>query len=82
MSVETDKVGHILVVDDDAMVRQTITNYLEQQSVPGLEPPPRKGTSQSDPTGFAARQRRRTGRLEGDPVSFRRPYYQHDRPQP
>jgi two-component system, OmpR family, response regulator len=34
MSVETDKVGHILVVDDDAMVRQTITNYLEQQSVP------------------------------------------------
>ena len=34
MSVETDEVGHILVVDDDVMVRQTITNYLEQQSVP------------------------------------------------
>jgi two-component system, OmpR family, response regulator len=34
MPVETDEVGHILVVDDDAMVRQTITNYLEQQNVP------------------------------------------------
>ena len=29
MPGETDKVGHILVVDDDAMVRQTITNYLQ-----------------------------------------------------
>jgi two-component system, OmpR family, response regulator len=34
MPVETDEVGHILVVDDDAMVRQTITNFLEQQNVP------------------------------------------------
>jgi len=34
MPVETGEVGHILVVDDDAMVRQTITNYLEQQNVP------------------------------------------------
>jgi two-component system OmpR family response regulator len=34
MPVETDEVGHIVVVDDDAMVRQTITNYLEQQNVP------------------------------------------------
>jgi hypothetical protein len=45
-------VGHILVVDDDAMVRQTITNYLEEHNVPaasvlpaGLESAPRKGTS-------------------------------------
>jgi two-component system OmpR family response regulator len=30
----TGEVGHILVVDDDAMVRQTITNYLEEQNVP------------------------------------------------
>src|SRR4030081_442309 len=28
------EVGHILVVDDDAMVRQTITNYLEEHNVP------------------------------------------------
>src|ERR1700741_1864251 len=34
MPVETDEVGHILVVNTDAMVRQTITNYLEQQNVP------------------------------------------------
>src|SRR5258707_425209 len=34
MPVETDEVGHILVVDDDAMVRQTITNFLEEQNVP------------------------------------------------
>ena len=34
MPGDTDEVGHILVVDDDAMVRQTITNYLEQQNVP------------------------------------------------
>jgi two-component system OmpR family response regulator len=31
---DTGEVGHILVVDDDAMVRQTITNYLEEQNVP------------------------------------------------
>jgi len=30
----TGEVGHILVVDDNAMVRQTITNYLEEQNVP------------------------------------------------
>ena len=34
MPGDTGAVGHILVVDDDAMVRQTITNYLEQQNVP------------------------------------------------
>jgi len=34
MPGETDKVGHILVVDDDAMVRQTITNYFEEHNVP------------------------------------------------
>jgi len=34
MPGETGKVGHILVVDDDAMVRQTITNYLEEHNVP------------------------------------------------
>jgi PleD family two-component response regulator len=28
------EVGHILVVNDDAMVRQTITNYLEEHNVP------------------------------------------------
>jgi DNA-binding response OmpR family regulator len=33
MPGETGKVGHILVVDDDAMVRQTITNYLEEHNV-------------------------------------------------
>jgi DNA-binding response OmpR family regulator len=31
---DTGEVGHILVVDDDAMVRQTITNYLEEHNVP------------------------------------------------
>jgi two-component system, OmpR family, response regulator len=45
MSVETDKVGHILVVDDDAMVRQTITNYLEQQSVPAASVSSRRDLS-------------------------------------
>jgi two-component system OmpR family response regulator len=30
MPGEPDEVGHILVVDDDVMVRQTITNYLEE----------------------------------------------------
>jgi hypothetical protein len=30
MPGDTGEVGHILVVDDDAMVRQTITNYLEE----------------------------------------------------
>jgi two-component system OmpR family response regulator len=34
MPGDTGKVGHILVVDDDAMVRQTITNYLEEHNVP------------------------------------------------
>ena len=34
MPGDTGEVGHILVVDDDAMVRQTITNYLEEQNVP------------------------------------------------
>jgi two-component system OmpR family response regulator len=34
MPGDTGEVGHILVVDDDAMVRQTITDYLEQQNVP------------------------------------------------
>src|SRR5258708_7853121 len=29
---EPGEVGHILVVDDDAMVRQTITNYLEEHN--------------------------------------------------
>src|SRR3984893_18461365 len=33
MPGDTGEVGHILVVDDDAMVRQTITNYLEEQNV-------------------------------------------------
>jgi CheY-like chemotaxis protein len=28
MPGDTGEVGHILVVDDDAAVRQTITNYL------------------------------------------------------
>jgi len=34
MPGETGEVGHILVVDDDAMVRQTITKYLEEHNVP------------------------------------------------
>src|ERR1700738_5296242 len=34
MPGEPDEVDHILVVDDDAMVRQTITNYLEEHNVP------------------------------------------------
>jgi two-component system, OmpR family, response regulator len=34
MPGETGEVGHILVVNDDAMVRQTITNYLEEHNVP------------------------------------------------
>lgn len=34
MPGDTGKVGHILVVDDDAMVRQTITNYLKEHNVP------------------------------------------------
>ena len=34
MPGETGEVDHILVVDDDAMVRQTITNYLEEHNVP------------------------------------------------
>jgi DNA-binding response OmpR family regulator len=34
MPGKTGEVGHILVVDDDAMVRQTITNYLEEHNVP------------------------------------------------
>ena len=29
-----DQYPYILVVDDDAMVRQTITNYLEEHNVP------------------------------------------------
>jgi two-component system OmpR family response regulator len=33
MPGDTGEVGHILVVDDDAMVRQTITNYLEEHNV-------------------------------------------------
>ena len=45
MSVETDEVDHILVVDDDAMVRQTITNYLEQQSVPAASVSSRRDLS-------------------------------------
>jgi two-component system OmpR family response regulator len=34
MPDDTSEVGHILVVDDDAMVRQTITNFLKEQNVP------------------------------------------------
>jgi two-component system, OmpR family, response regulator len=34
MPGDTGEVGHILVVDDDAAVRQTITNYLEKHNVP------------------------------------------------
>src|SRR3981081_3002971 len=34
MPGDTGEVGHILVVDDDAMVRQMITNYLEEHNVP------------------------------------------------
>src|SRR3984893_3024794 len=33
MPGDTGEEGHILVVDDDAIVRQTITNYLEEQNV-------------------------------------------------
>ena len=33
MPGDTGEVGHILVVDDDAMVRQTITNYLEEHNL-------------------------------------------------
>ena len=33
MPGEPDEVGHIVVVDDDVMVRQTITNYLEEHNV-------------------------------------------------
>ena len=61
---DTGKVGYILVVDDDAMVRQTITNYLEEQKCAGgfrvlparLESTPRQGTSQPDPAGSALGQ--------------------------
>jgi two-component system OmpR family response regulator len=34
MPGETGEAGHILVVDDDEMVRQTITIYLEEHNVP------------------------------------------------
>ena len=34
MPGETGEVYHILVVDDDAVVRQTLTNYLEEHNVP------------------------------------------------
>jgi two-component system OmpR family response regulator len=34
MPGDSGEVGHILVVDDDAMVRQTITDFLEEQNVP------------------------------------------------
>jgi DNA-binding response OmpR family regulator len=34
MPRDTGEVGHILVVDDDVMVRQTITRFLEEQNVP------------------------------------------------
>jgi two-component system, OmpR family, response regulator len=34
MPDDSGEVGHILVVDDDAMVRQTITNFLIEQNVP------------------------------------------------
>jgi two-component system OmpR family response regulator len=34
MPDDSGGVGHILVVDDDAMVRQTITNFLIEQNVP------------------------------------------------
>src|SRR3981081_2159810 len=34
MPGDTREVGHILLVDDDARVRQTITNYLEEHNVP------------------------------------------------
>jgi len=34
MPGDTGEVGHILVVDDDAMVRQTITNFLREHNVP------------------------------------------------
>jgi hypothetical protein len=33
MPGETVEVGHIVVVDDDAMVLQTITNYLEEHNL-------------------------------------------------
>jgi two-component system, OmpR family, response regulator len=34
MPGDTGGVGHILVVDDDAMVRRTITNFFKEQNVP------------------------------------------------
>ena len=34
MPGDSGEVGHILVVDDDAMVRQTITNYPDEHNVP------------------------------------------------
>jgi two-component system, OmpR family, response regulator len=34
MPGDTVEVGHILVVDGDAMVRQTITNFFKEQNVP------------------------------------------------
>src|SRR6202162_5689159 len=36
MPGETGEAGHILVVDDDTMVRQKITNYLKEQNVPAV----------------------------------------------
>src|SRR5258708_40062529 len=42
---EPGEVGHILVVDDDAMVRQTITNYLEEHNVPAASVSSRQGLS-------------------------------------
>ena len=36
MPGETGEAGHILVVDDDTMVRQMITNYLKEQNVPAV----------------------------------------------
>jgi hypothetical protein len=44
MPGDTGEVGHILVVDDDAMVRQTITNYLEEHDVPAASAPSYGGT--------------------------------------
>jgi two-component system OmpR family response regulator len=45
MPGDTGEVGHILVVDDDAMVRQTITNYLEEHNVPAASVPSRRHLS-------------------------------------
>ena len=42
MPGETVEVGHIVVVDDDAMVLQTITNYLEEHNVPVASVPCRQ----------------------------------------